>query len=341
MCKKNLLNEHKADAICTLITFGFFKKESDKINIQYETSADRGNHELVDRLYMEYSGKSIAPSQSLPQQKMPYIVAQTKKTTSLTDARSSTDSNWTYINSLHVEASRADAPRGAYIGGLSKIGSMIIVGPSGLEQYQPNYRTIDPSSVAIIRTAYENAKNSTNKAIDIIDKSKKTLAYDKVTIDIETIQEVKSPYLGAAFKSYHGMIQVLAKYAKYADSNDFAFELAMGSGTTKVSSCVPCSIFMTAIGFPPTSIHLGRGDNWNIPSQTFPEFISIWEGKIKEYYNEGLKMYKRNPNKTYINNFIQDFNLCKCVEAEIPMIFLEALTFEKSFTNRIIDACSR
>ena len=32
--------------------------------------------------------------------------------------------------------------------------------------------------------------------------------------------------------------------------------------TKKMASCVPCTLFMVAAGYPPTSTHLGRGESW-------------------------------------------------------------------------------
>lgn len=40
------------------------------------------------------------------------------------------------------------------------------------------------------------------------------------------------------------------------------FEIAVGTRTTKLASCVPCALFMYAAGYPPSAIHLGRGDSW-------------------------------------------------------------------------------
>jgi hypothetical protein len=41
-----------------------------------------------------------------------------------------------------------------------------------------------------------------------------------------------------------------------------AYEIAVGGQTTKMASCFPCSTFMSANGYYPNSIHLGRGESW-------------------------------------------------------------------------------
>lgn len=40
------------------------------------------------------------------------------------------------------------------------------------------------------------------------------------------------------------------------------YEIAAGSVTTKMASCFACTTYMYAAGFPPSSIHLGRGESW-------------------------------------------------------------------------------
>lgn len=39
------------------------------------------------------------------------------------------------------------------------------------------------------------------------------------------------------------------------------YEIAVG-GTTKLASCIACTTFMDANGYPPSSIHLGRAESW-------------------------------------------------------------------------------
>ena len=59
----------------------------------------------------------------------------------------------------------------------------------------------------------------------------------------------------------HGMIQAI--YKAYALGPSCApFEIAVGDETKKMASCLPCTLFMHAAGYPPTSIHLGSGESW-------------------------------------------------------------------------------
>ena len=59
----------------------------------------------------------------------------------------------------------------------------------------------------------------------------------------------------------HGMIQAIYK-AYSLGPNCEPYEIAVGDETKKMASCLPCTLFMHAAGYPPTSIHLGSGESW-------------------------------------------------------------------------------
>ena len=59
----------------------------------------------------------------------------------------------------------------------------------------------------------------------------------------------------------HGMIQAIYKAYHLGPSCE-PYEIAVGDATKKMASCLPCTLFMNATGYPPTSIHLGRGESW-------------------------------------------------------------------------------
>lgn len=59
----------------------------------------------------------------------------------------------------------------------------------------------------------------------------------------------------------HGMIQAI--YKAYALGPGCSpYEIAVGDLTKKMASCLTCTFFMHALGYPPTSIHLGSGESW-------------------------------------------------------------------------------
>lgn len=59
----------------------------------------------------------------------------------------------------------------------------------------------------------------------------------------------------------HGMIQAVYKAYSLGPAC-VPYEIAVGEETTKLSSCFPCTMFITALGYPPSSTHLGRGESW-------------------------------------------------------------------------------
>jgi hypothetical protein len=85
-----------------------------------------------------------------------------------------------------------------------------------------------------------------------------------------------------------------------------------------------------------TSTHLGRGDNWAIPDFSLEKktlqtgLKDVWRTAIIGHYQNGLKLCKSgfgsiNGMKTKID----------ASGAPIPDIFLEALTFEGSFLDKM------
>jgi hypothetical protein len=59
----------------------------------------------------------------------------------------------------------------------------------------------------------------------------------------------------------HGMIQAIYKAYNLGPKCE-PYEIATGDETTKMASCLTCTLFMYANGYPPNSIHLGRGESW-------------------------------------------------------------------------------
>jgi hypothetical protein len=59
----------------------------------------------------------------------------------------------------------------------------------------------------------------------------------------------------------HGMIQAIYDAAATGPWCT-PFEIAVGKNTTKMASCLYCTLYMYAAGYPPTAIHLGRGESW-------------------------------------------------------------------------------
>lgn len=87
---------------------------------------------------------------------------------------------------------------------------------------------------------------------------------DQITEEMSAIDHMvfNGVPTGADVIAYtHGMIQAIYKSYSLGPSCT-PYEIAVGAVTTKMASCLPCTLFMVAQGYPPTSIHLGRGESW-------------------------------------------------------------------------------
>ncbi|MGE0680274.1 MAG: hypothetical protein AB7P69_05115 [Candidatus Binatia bacterium] len=101
----------------------------------------------------------------------------------------------------------------------------------------------------------------------------------------------------------HGMIQAIYKAYSLGPSCT-PYEIAVGSQTKKMASCLPCTLFMVAAGYPPTSTHLGRGESWaplyepynpagsgepNEPG-VIRDLNNAWYARCTEFVTLGLKI---------------------------------------------------
>lgn len=59
----------------------------------------------------------------------------------------------------------------------------------------------------------------------------------------------------------HGMVSAIVK-CRIRGHGARPYEIATGRYTTKLASCFPCTLFMHANDFPPSSTHLDKGESW-------------------------------------------------------------------------------
>jgi hypothetical protein len=86
---------------------------------------------------------------------------------------------------------------------------------------------------------------------------------------------------------------------------------------------------MQSVGLPASSIHLGRGDYWNIPSTCIGQNRTTWNQNIVNWYKQGSKLlidYKSEMSK---------FCAVEMSDKNIPEVFLESLTFPSAFSEKI------
>ena len=101
----------------------------------------------------------------------------------------------------------------------------------------------------------------------------------------------------------HGMIQAIYKAYTLGPSCT-PFEIAVGDQTKKMASCLPCTLFMHAAGYPPSSIHLGSGESWaplyapyNPNGPTEPNELGVvcdlnnaWYERCRQWLEIGLEI---------------------------------------------------
>ncbi len=140
------------------------------------------------------------------------------------------------------------------------------------------------------------------------------------------------------------------------------FEMATGTKTTKMASCFPCCTYMYAAGYPPSSMHLGRGESWVPPAAVFrtgettpmPDTYKIapiiinsladrWHREVYGYLYLGTDYLKKTPNYVADSHkqFITHLSIKLGKEIKPNMgklggnLFLDALTVHDSDWKRI------
>ncbi len=150
-------------------------------------------------------------------------------------------------------------------------------------------------------------------------------------------------------------------------------EMATGAETTKMASCFACTTYMYANGYPPSSIHLGRGESWVPPNanyvrlesdsdlekvletncnrETYENRLDSWKNSIYNYIKEGAKCI--SVNKNLVNHEFGDSTLAMIgklangklsdtqetnedlEKSKFSELFLSALTHHKKDSERI------
>ncbi|MDR2681077.1 MAG: hypothetical protein LBC47_09735 [Tannerella sp.] len=349
------LTRENADALCTIIAFGFFNTEKADLVIQseYPMWDDAEEYKFVLGKYADISGdKSLTGSYAPLKEHLPYVLAKNPDDADGFKAQERLTGIIPFIEKLFEKIQKEkNSPYGAYIGGMYDGKTVHIVGPSAMGQYPPAYRLIsdeknpdkkDSDGKDSIEQAFKKSKDSSTiswKCIEqVIKEASDPFPNDVEITPIDEAFDNGEPYRNGLFKSYHGMVQAMSKYPP--NEGNVLFEIALGDNTTKVGACIPCSIYMFANGRTPSSTHLGRGDNWNIPdirSAASMELKDSWRRHVQTYYDAGITLFNRHTNMFFkIECWKEYFNNNDFIDV-IPEMFLEALTFEGKFTDKIKD----
>lgn len=363
-----IINREQADALCTVITLGFIIKSKEKppynSYIIYHEGEEKdeeteARHLLLREKLMKLAGQDALfefnTQYAADKSKQPIIMAQTRKGVLQGDFSASERK---IFNKLEENINQFDTGKlkGAYVGGLLAIGSSELLGPSILDWYESRHRKLSPQQKAEIDTSYHNASCVSEDVQAFLDN---TLGERPVKDNGTTVRQAKEGLMRASvkekpdedpnksylFASVHGMTQSIIRYHQTVDNNMVNIELALSKGTCKVASCIPCSIFMWSNGTPASATHFGRGDNWNFPitdlkkmredpTGVLPVYVARWIEHVREAYDTGKAYFP-----TGSDSWISDDLCCalKFDSKEVPQLFLEALTFEGSFLDKMLN----
>jgi hypothetical protein len=339
------LTKEIADALCTIITLGFAVSEIEQrgnMTFEYDAPDGQADYERVREIFNGL-GVPIVVQKSPDQTFMPYVLGTNLTNEQTENFIGKLPEHSDRVKNIMAHAAGANAPRGAYIGIAFTVNAdsgepapetdPLIYGPSELCQYGPGYRPVIDDSV---EKAYQTAMTYTNAAAAAVAAGNGD--------DTAVAAPFNAPYMrGNLFRSCHGMIRAMTAHPPLtADGTTVYAELALGDNTKKVSSCLPCAMFMASFGMPASSVHLGRGDNWGLPEEVLPDVRTAWADSILTHYKRGISLFNPvvlfNHGAANFDDYIRN-EICRLppdnINYELSEIFLEALTFESSFSDKI------
>ncbi|OOF20876.1 hypothetical protein BZJ19_16905, partial [Salinivibrio proteolyticus] len=146
----------------------------------------------------------------------------------------------------------------------------------------------------------------------------------------------------------HGMCTAIVK-CKHLGPWATPYEMATGSDTTKMASCFACTTYMYANGYPPSSIHLGRGESWVPPKKDYIRLelnqttkskkldhsdncLKEWQREIGHYVSLGLDCIKKAKDINLINSEHEELstNMCNEINTKIKEKANERATEQKT-----------
>jgi hypothetical protein len=155
----------------------------------------------------------------------------------------------------------------------------------------------------------------------------------------------------------HGMIQAI--YKAYAlGPSCTPYEIAVGDVTKKMASCLPCTLFMHAVGYPPTSIHLGSGESWaplyapyNPAGSSEPnehggvrDLNNAWYARCLDWLRIGLEILDDGriaPGHGQSRDAVRDYVKTHAGDPTVGgTLILDAVTLHDAELNRISRALS-
>ncbi|MDR2043327.1 MAG: hypothetical protein LBQ15_02975 [Clostridium sp.] len=251
--------------------------------------------------------------------------------------------------------------RGAYIGGFINYteGKLSLIGPSSLYLRERMYLARNnprPESVAAMFIDYANVVQETKKFLRECSQTFRThgAIYENIGTSSDLTEALISEGKpgddqrileeGKIFSSCHGLVTSMYYHSDVHSHHldeGVCVELSLSDDTCKSASCIPCAIFAASQGTPASAVHFGRGDFWNLPTVAIrrslnPRFEDNWRAFVTTCFvsasHEILEWQFFHPITMQMAGLVGN----AAELAAIPEMFLDALTFEGSFIDRMI-----
>ena len=340
-----------SDVVCTAITLGHivqFKHTNNKnIQIVCESEDDEKAHNTLKDTLSTY-GCNIDVCKIMPKERKELLITAKDRTYTSESLKIYTEDINRILQKYNQMINKEKGSAilyGAYIGGKYNVVDEVLqlLCPSQLIIKPKNYE-LDGITYNQLQTKYdENIKtiNDTISALNSVKEKVIKLKLDEIKI-VDNEAKITDKDI---FGSVHGLINAIIHYNIYnsTDKDSIACELACSDDTTKVGSCVPCSIFASSNKTPANFTHFGRGDYWNLPQKNegynaLGMKRKAWEEYVRECFQIGIDIVntmadKHNENiKTAINTIN---TICNVNTDKIPELFLHSLMFEGKFIEKI------
>lgn len=355
MLDNNQLNKSTANALCTIIALGFLSLNRTRVNTTqflYEGENSADEHAVLANLM---SNSPIAELSILfpPFEEQygkadhPFIYARGSQIgddisqVDIDEALSAFVAQLENICNIVIPGKQ-----GAYIGGVANREQVKLLCPSILYQYDiPAYVNVDAQYTNDITTFYGRFLDVTEQLLDVFSNLMENQTGDEAIQFWSTADELRTlietmPQNMCANRllaSIHGLItsMLMAPPNTLAGGN-FNVELALSTGTNKVASCIPCSIFAMSQDAPASYTHLGRGDYWNLPQDCDAAIKQTWSDFVANCYSSGMEIagdYMPDEWVEFFGGLNQELENNN--PGYIAEVFLSALTFPSSFVSKM------
>lgn len=340
-----------SDVVCTAITLGHivqFKHTNNKnIQIVCESEDDEKAHNTLKDTLSTY-GCNIDVCKIMPKERKELLITAKDRTYTSESLKIYTEDINRILQKYNQMINKVKGSAilyGAYIGGKYNVVDEVLqlLCPSQLIIKPKNYE-LDGITYNQLQTKYDENIKTINDIIYALNSVKEKdikLKLDEIKI-VDNEAKITDKDI---FGSVHGLINAIIHYNIYnsTDKDSIACELACSDDTTKVGSCVPCSIFASSNKTPANFTHFGRGDYWNLPQKNEGyNALDIkrraWENYVQECFKIGIDIVNKmsGANKANIKKAINAVYNYKTGNIDkIPELFLHSLMFEGKFIEKI------